>query len=480
MIFQLFEYQELAIQSYLVGDPQTKECFIIDPPRDTHAIQRYLKKHGLLLKGILETHVHADFISGAKELKTALHNHPLIYASAAGGKQWLAQYADCPVQNGDCLTFGDLRLQALHTPGHTPEHMSWLLFSPKTASKPLCAFTGDFLLVNSVGRPDLLGASFQNALLKELHFSLFTRLASLPNALEVYPGHGPGSFCGKAIGSQKASTLGDERTHNPHYSPETLPVWSAHLLKDLPPSPKLFSRNKALNVHGTFLLKDLPKDCDSPSPAALKKLLLKGCIFDFRTPSLFVKKHLRGAVNVPLGTAMGNWLTLLLPLKTPILCVLPNRAVKRRVAQLIRTLGGNQPLFFMTWRELKSLPLPFESLKSLTPQTLYARKELPFILDVRTPSEWNQERLSHAHHKPLYALCRSLPRLAKERPIVVVCRRGTRSSVAASLLQAKGFTAVAHLAGGLSAWKTAHLPTLKGEDHAKHSRKKSPARRRSP
>ncbi len=205
----------LAIYSYMVGDEKSKQCAIIDPTRDVDEYLQIAKREGLRITHVLETHVHADFVSGSKELKSRLGDAVEIDVSGLGGPEWTPPYADRVLKDGDEINLGKIRLQAVHTPGHTLEHVSWALFDEtRSQDVPWMIFTGDFLFVGDVGRPDLLGPEAQKVLAHQLYDSVFRKLPALPDITEIFPAHGAGSLCGKALGSRASSTIGFERRFN--------------------------------------------------------------------------------------------------------------------------------------------------------------------------------------------------------------------------------------------------------------------------
>ena len=241
----------LAINSYVVGDERTKQAAVIDPTRDVDEFIRYARDNGLHIRHILETHVHADFVSGSLELKTRLDGEPMIHVSGLGGEQWTPPYADHVAADGDAINLGKVRLEAVYTPGHTPEHVSWSLYDEmRSSDTPWLAFTGDFLFVGDVGRPDLLGEEARRQLAHELHKSVFERLPRLPDITEIFPAHGAGSLCGKAIGSRSSSTVGYERRFNPALVEKPEESWVADLLNNMPLAPPYFRRMKEVNRSG--------------------------------------------------------------------------------------------------------------------------------------------------------------------------------------------------------------------------------------
>ncbi len=453
MIFKTFTFPDLSINSYLIGDENTKHCVVIDPPRFTKPIEDYIRAQSLTLMAILETHVHADFISGALELKHAFNNKPIIMCSEAGGKEWLPQYADKGVKDGELFYFGPVKFKAVHTPGHTPEHISWLFYDPTPGSiTPVLAFTGDFLFVNGVGRPDLLGPTQTASLFQELYKSIFGRIARWPESTVIYPAHGAGSLCGKSIGTNPSSTLAEERKHSPAFQSYDMDFWITKIGANIPAAPKSFARNKKINLTGAPLTETLPKAKENITAENLKSFLSdSGWILDFRDPADFGQSHLKGAVNVPLSPAVGNWLASILPEKVPLVCIIPDEKQKERIGHLIRILGYDQPLGFTTWEQVKNAP-DLTTLENLNPDRLKALQKEAFILDVRTPEEWKKGHIDDAHHIELSLLLSELANIPEDKTIVTVCGGGSGSSLAASLLQREGFPKVFHLAGGMQAW----------------------------
>lgn len=453
MLVKTIIYPELAIQSYIVADEKTKQCAVIDAPRLISPICEYIRSQGLTIEAILETHVHADFISGSLELKKAFSDVPKIYCSAAAGPEWLPRYVDKPINDGDAIEFGSIILKAVHTPGHTPEHISWLCYNTGS-DVPILAFTGDFLFVQGVGRPDLLGEDLKKQLLKELHNSIFNRFGSFPDSLTILPSHGAGSMCGKAIGAKPSSTLGEERRLNSAFVKKEEAAWMFDIEKDMPQPPKLFSRNKKINISGAPLLHSLESAKILLSREDVVKEAENRSVLDFRDPQTFALSHFRRAVNVPLTPSTANWLAGVLPQDEPLLCVLSNKKDKERIEGMIRMLGHDQPISFFVWDENILQTTDTEKLNNVNVPELKQLLAAPddiFIVDVRTPAEWNSSHMSAAHHIEINAVERSITQIPTDKHIIVVCGSGWRSSIAASLLKKNGFSKVSHIKGGMQA-----------------------------
>jgi hydroxyacylglutathione hydrolase len=468
MFFQRIVTPGLAINSYLLGDEKSKRCVVIDPTRHVVPFIIQAQNAGLDITDILETHVHADYVSGAKELKHQLNEKPLIYASGMGGEKWIPHYADIIVQNGTQIKFGDLRLEAVYTPGHTPEHLIWMCYDEsRCATTPWFVFTGDCLFVGSIGRPDLLGKEEMATLAPQLYKTVFEVLAPLPDFLEIFPAHGEGSLCGKALKSRATSTIGYERLYNPYFKKEPIEKWINHLQKDLSPVPHYFQRLKKLNVEGPPLLSSLKtKIWKQKEGSDLKNLFL----IDVRHPELFAASHIQGSLNIPFVHSFCQWAGWMLPADTPIGLVIENTHVYSEVVDNLRLMGFDQDVWVIQLGDNpQDVPCSFSSFPILEIDEL--AKQQPafdslYVLDVRTPEEWRAGHIPGSHHLELNQLEKGLKQLPRNQAIALLCRSGQRASLAASLLQKHGFSSVMNIRGGMQAWKQAGLP-LKQENDRK-------------
>jgi hydroxyacylglutathione hydrolase len=456
MKVQSFIFDDLKIFSYIIADEATGQCAVIDPPRVIEPIVQYIRSRDLKPVAVLETHVHADFVSGSLEMKQRFGSDVLIYCSAMGGPEWLPHYANRKVKDSDTIELGSVLLQAKHTPGHTPEHVSWIYYNTQNPDVAIGAFTGDFLFVGGIGRPDLLGSNMTPTLMRELYESVFDRMADLPDALILYPAHGSGSLCGKSMREAPSSTLGTERLTNPSLKKIDAQIWMDALQVDMPGAPHTFARNKRINMVGAPLLSTLPKDKMEPTVDDILRIQAKGHVFDLRDAASFCKEHLQGALFVPFGTSsFGNSLASVMEEGADTLFVLANMADAERVSQLVRILGYDQQLYFSTWQKISEAKAPTQSLPQVSAKEALQRGTM--ILDVRTPEEWRNGHIAHSERIELSILPSRLASIPKV-PVIVLCRSGNRSCVAASFLQRAGFTDVANLAGGIEAWKQASLP----------------------
>lgn len=460
MFFHRIFTPGLAINSYLLGDDDTKQCVVIDPTRHVVPFIMQAQNAGFDITDILETHVHADFISGAKELKHQLNQKPRIYASGMGGKEWIPSYADVVVEKGTQVKVGSLRLEPLHTPGHTPEHLIWICYDEsRSMSSPWFAFTGDCLFVGSVGRPDLLGKEEVVRLAPQLYRTIFEVLAPLPDFLEIFPTHGEGSLCGQSLKSRATSTLGFERLFNPYLKKQPEENWIQNVLKGSSPIPAYFLRAKIINIEGPPILNSLKMaKWEGENVPALETLFL----LDVRHPEPFATSHLKGSLNIPFSKHFCQWAGWMLPAKIPIGLIVENTHLYSEVVDQLRLMGFDQEVWIIQLDgKSEGLPTSFSSFPIIEVEELAKHQpqfESLYVLDVRAPEEWFSGHIPGAHHIVLHDLENALEALPQNRPIALLCRSGQRASLAASLLRKHGFLSVMNVRGGMQAWKQAGLP----------------------
>jgi hydroxyacylglutathione hydrolase len=458
----------LAIASYLVGDERTGEAAVVDPTRDVEDFVRYAAEHDLHIRHILETHVHADFVSGARELKARLGDEPQIHASGLGGAEWTPPYADHIVRDGDDVRIGSIRVRAVHTPGHTPEHVSWALYDEsRSKDTPWLAFTGDFLFVGDVGRPDLLGEEAKRELAHQLYASVFERLAGLPDITEIFPAHGAGSLCGKAISSRRSSTVGFERRFNPALQPKPEAQWVRDLMADMPLAPPYFRRMKQVNRQGPKLIgPELPGQQPFSARDVYHRVCENCLILDVRRKEAFAAAHIPGSINIPLGPNLPTWAGWVLPYERPMLIVADDpRHVPEVVTHLLR-VGFDDVQGFLeggidAW-QTTGLPLAALGTWSVheLAQRLQSGSAALTLLDVRTEQEWNAGHIDGALHIHGGKLQERFADVPRDKPVAVICGSGYRGSIAASFLKREGYPEVVNVLGGMMAWKAAGLPTV--------------------
>lgn len=450
----------LAIISYIIFDETTRQGAIIDPTRLLDNYIRCITQESIKITHILETHVHADFASGSQELKEILPNKPQIVCSGMGGKEWSPTYADKLIQDKEEIKLGSTRLQAWHTPGHTPEHIIWIAFDDqRNKDTPVVAFTGDLLFVGSVGRPDLLGNDIEKILAKQLYHTLFDTLSSLPDHLEILPAHGAGSLCGKEISSRNSSTLGYERRCNPWLIKQPYEKWSTALLKNMPPAPPYFKRMKQINVAG------FPSHPQTSIPPTLDltktlELMASSFIIDARPPDIFSIGHLKGSVNIPLAPPFPTWAGSVVPENKDILIVVGDVPEVMFIIHSLKLIGidnikgvcNTREWNQGSWKDILH-PSPRGSVNDIA-----AKQDQYFIIDVRTQGEWQSGHITDAHHIEVAEVPDSLDKIPKDKPIAVFCQSGVRASVIASWLNHKGYSNAVSAKGGMQAWLQANLP----------------------
>lgn len=452
MIIRSFFIPGIAHRSYLIGG--VGSCFIIDPARDTGQYLSAAAEEGMQISGILETHLHADFVSGHADL-----------ARSTGAPVYIPERADCtfphfPVRNGTIITLEDLRIEVRETPGHTPEHVSYILTHLSRGDRPVAVFCGDTLFVGDVGRPDLFpGRAYElgSALYESLHVQLLT----LPDYCEVYPAHGMGSLCGRMISSKPSSTIGYEREFNPALIITDKEEFIRYLTTDMPPAPDHFHRCSEINRTGPPLLSELPPPGPLP-PRQVRRLLDEGGydIVDIRRYDAFGGMHIPGCWNVDAEvnfSTFAGW--ILQPGQNQILVAhTPDQALSatlmmRRVG--IDSVAGYLSGGLQAWA-LAGLPLGRCRIVQVSELAeRIAEDPAVLILDVRTAGEYSGSHISGSVHIPWAELRSRHQDLDKNRSVVVVCGTGVRAGIASSILKRNGFSDLSILAGGYSGWMAA-------------------------
>jgi hydroxyacylglutathione hydrolase len=450
----------LAQVAYLVADEDASAVAVIDPRRDVDAYLHWAAARGLTITAILETHVHADFVSGAREL-AAITGAP-FYASRLGHQEFPHRALD----DGDCVAVGRLTLQAFWTPGHTPEHMSYLLVDPVLGNRPLALFSGDLLFAGEVGRPDLLGAAHTRALAAQLYDTLDHRLAALHDDVVVYPGHTAGSSCGRKIGDAPQTTIGRERRFNYALQPAALASREAFIetiLAGMPTPPTYYPTMKRVNRDGPALLRDLPAGIPLSPEQVESRVRAGALIVDARSAEAFARSHIPGSFFGGDDPDFVNWVGWLSPYDRDLILVLDDGRYPAALTELRRIgldavagyLEGSVTAWAASGRPVVSTP-------TISVETLRTRLAQPdglVLLDVRSADEWTGGHVAGAVHRFAGEIARGadIP-VAGADEIAVTCASGYRSTVAISLLEARGRRNLINVAGGMDAWRAAHLP----------------------
>jgi hydroxyacylglutathione hydrolase len=461
MLLKLLYDPKLAQASWLVGCQATGEALIVDPNRDVDAYVRAASAEGLAIRHVTETHIHADFASGGREL--AAVTGARLYLSAEGGPDW--QYAFAAeagatlVRDGDRITVGNVRLDVMHTPGHTPEHLSFLLTDGAATDRPMGAFTGDFVFVGDVGRPDLLerAAGFQGTMeagARQLFASL-RRFMGLPDYLQIWPGHGAGSACGKALGAVPSSTLGYERFANWGLADTTEDAFVRAVLAGQPEPPGYFAHMKRINREGPPFLGEIAPPTRVEAGRIAGALREGAQVLDLRATRDFAAAHVPGTLNLPASRSFLTYAGIVLDYAHPIYLIASDAAAAGAAARDLTFIGLDA---VVGW-------FGPEVLEGASGRTEYWPLEeaaarigsgAATLVDVRGRAERDALRVPGAFHLPMAELPRRVAEIPGG-PLVLMCETGSRSAVAASLLRALGRDEVANLAGGVAAWRGAGL-----------------------
>jgi hydroxyacylglutathione hydrolase len=462
MKLKRFEVPGLAHYSYLLASDG--KAVVIDPKRDVDTYIKYAEANALDITYVLETHIHADYASGA----TAL-------AQKTGAELWLSghdkgedfeyRFAHREFRDGDHLEAGDLKIVAVHTPGHTPEHLSFLVYEKSRCGQPLALFTGDFIFVGSLGRPDLLGDEAKKRLAHLLYESVQTRVEHLPDGVEIHPAHGAGSLCGAGMAERAQSTLGYERFCNIFMADRPEQEFVDNILKTLTPFPDYYRRMKRVNSEGPKLLEIIPGG-ESLAPPEFRDTLqaLNAVLIDLRRPEAFGGSHIPGSFNIGAGQNLSMWAGWVVPYDRPILLVADEGTdIEAARRSLIRVgfdgIRGYLKGGMRSWIEagFAQAHIPQESVRELSEKL----PQSPFVLDVRNQSEWNSGHIAGAAHIPGGELPKREHEAPRDTPIHVICGSGYRSSIATSVLARAGLRNIINVVGGMGAWHAQNLPTVR-------------------
>lgn len=464
MLLKYFYDEQLAQAAYLVGCVATGEALVVDPGRDVEAYLQTAAAEGLRITHITETHIHADFVSGSREL--ASRTGGTIYLSDMGDENWKYSYAHEPnvitVRDGDSFMVGNVRVQIMHTPGHTLEHIAFMITDTAGANKPMGIFTGDFLFVGDIGRPDLLEEAAGWAGTKEIgarqQFATVQQFKTLPDYLQIWPGHGAGSACGKALGAIPSTTLGYEKLFNPAFQFEIEQPFVDWLLADQPEPPRYFAQMKKVNKAGPALLAELAPVPQVGLAELNTAVAAQQLVVDLRGRELFAQNHLPGTISIPATSKnFSTYVGWFVDFNQPLYLIVPSAAMAPALITSLRAIGVDNIGGYATAEAITSTgePLPV-----LTARELAARLPLNglTLIDVRGQTEYTAQHIHGAKHIPLGFLPRHLAEIPHDTQVVLHCASGYRSQIGTSLLRAHGFTNVSNLNDGQAVWAEL-LPT---------------------
>jgi hydroxyacylglutathione hydrolase len=476
MILKRFYDEKLAQASYLVGCAATGEALVVDPNRDVEQFVAAAEAEELRITHITETHIHADFVSGAREL--AERTGAKLYLSDEGDENWkyafAREYDAVLLKDGDSFKVGNVRIDVLHTPGHTPEHLSFVVTDTAGADKPMGVFTGDFVFVGDVGRPDLLekAAKYQGTMeqgAKVLYASLQQFKDALPDYVQLWPGHGAGSACGKALGAVPQTTLGYEKLFNWGLAAQSEEDFVEAVLAGQPEPPMYFAEMKRINKEGPRILGGFHRPQRLPENR-LEHLLAQGAVVvDTRHASEFAAGHIPGTINLPLGRSFTTWAGSVLPYEQDFYLIVEGvspegvEEVVRDLAMigLDRVAGCFSAGVVQTWIQENRAS---EGVPEVSPEQVASllATEAVELIDVRNGSEWEAGHIPGSRNFPLGRLPEQLEQIPREKPLVVHCQSGGRAAVAIGVLQANGVHNVSHLSGDFAEWSAQERPVEMG------------------
>ncbi len=454
MFFERVYDRSLAQASYVVGCQAKGVAIVIDPKRDIDDYLAIAERNKLQITHIAETHVHADFLSGARELAAATGGQ--LYLSKEGGPDWLYEFPHIGVGHGDVIEVGNLKLEVLHTPGHTPESISFLLTDTPASPEPVMVFTGDFVFVGDIGRPDLLEkvagmANTQRAGAQQMHASI-QRFAQLPDHIQVWPGHGAGSACGKALGAVPSSTVGYEKIRNWAFRhPDNEEAFVENLLDGQPEPPKYFAVMKKLNKTERPLLTEVPAVPLLSNEQFAQFYQSGGLVIDTRNKLEYTAGHLPGSLNIQGNNAFPTWMGWLVDYETPFVLVVDPANLEDLTRKLMR-IGMDQAHGYVADVDSLGMVLKQARVVDLEAMKALVGDESVQLIDVRGLSEYQAGHIPGAIHVFVGTLADNLDKIDKDKPAVVYCQSGDRAAIARSVLDKSGHPDVRVYFGGMAEW----------------------------
>ena len=461
MILKQYYLGCLAHASYLIADERTRQAVVVDPQRDIEQYLRDAEAGGYAIKNVVLTHFHADFLAGHIELRNRAGARIVMGARAQ------AEFDVQAVKEGDFLELGDVRIQILETPGHTPEGISLLVFDlSKSDTVPHAVLTGDTLFIGDVGRPDLLASIGVTAdELAEMLFHSLNKLRDLPDSTLVYPAHGAGSMCGKNLSKETVSTIGEQKKFNYALQPMSFDDFKRLVTSDQPEAPDYFvydaikNRQERPDLEATLRTSLKPLSVDD-----VVRLKNQGAeVVDVRDAADFEGAHLAGSINIGLQGKYATWCGSILSHDRPIV-VITNLGSEEEAVMRLGRIGFDNVAGYLRdgMGALESRPELIRVISRITAPALaeqLAESTKPFVLDVRSEKEWQSGHLARSHNIPLTHLRERIVEVPQDRPVVVHCEGGYRSAIGTSLLAEAGRTNVSDLVGGIKAWIASKLPT---------------------
>ncbi|PZM86285.1 MAG: MBL fold metallo-hydrolase [Candidatus Melainabacteria bacterium] len=453
MFFKQFYLGCLAHGSYLIGS--VGEAAVIDPQRDVDQYIEEANREGFSIKYIIETHLHADFVSGHRELaeKTGA---AIVFGAKAG-----AAFPHIAAKDGDVLKVGTINLSILETPGHTPESIC-ILAKDTADEKPAKLFSGDTLFIGDVGRPDLVGSKgfSANEMAGLMYDSLHEKLLKLPDEVELFPAHGAGSLCGKHLSNERSSTIGSQKQFNYALKPMTKEAFIEMLTTDQPEVPAYFPKDVEINRQGASPLNNLPRPLPLIAAAVATELQRGAIVLDIRSATEYASGHIKGSLNIGLGGQFASWAGTLIELGTPIILLANDLDQVDEAVMRLARVGFESVLGYvengLSSSNESGLEIAQSSVISVDElkRALDANEEL-LVLDVRRPGEYEAGHVPNAINIPLSELPASISDIPGDCPLAIICASGYRSSIAKSVLERGNSRLSMNVLGGTAAWKNA-------------------------
>ena len=457
MFFQHVYDKSLAQASYFIGCQKEGVAAVIDAKRDVDTYIDIAKANNMKITHIFETHIHADFLAGSREL--AALTGATMYLSAEGGEGWEYEFPHHPVKGGDKIQVGNLTFEVVHTPGHTPESISFLLTDNPASKEPVMFFTGDFVFVGDIGRPDLLekAAGFTGTAEAgaDVMYHSIKKFAALPDHLQVWPAHGAGSACGKALGAVPSTTVGYEKIRNWAFQFQNdKKGFVKYLLEDQPEPPKYFAMMKKLNKVDRPLLKSVPK-LKKLSGAEVREAMDKGTkLIDARDKSKFAEGFIPGSYNIPGNNSFGTWAGWFLNYEEPFIILAEESQLDDLTRKLMRIGLDNIMGYLPSTAEWTAAGGSLEKANviSLEEAKEKIKNNGVQVVDLRGETEYNSGHIAKADNVFVGTLPDNLDKISKEKPVIVHCQSGLRASIGYSILAKNGFKNIANFSGSINEW----------------------------
>lgn len=466
MFFQHVYDKTLAQGSYFIGCQKAGVAMVIDPKRDVDTYLDIARQNNMTITHVAETHIHADFLSGSREL-VALTGAKLCL-SDEGGPDWQYQFPHKGLKDGDMLQLGNLSFEVMHTPGHTPESITFLLTDQPASNQPVMIFTGDFMFVGDVGRPDLLekAAGFsgtQEAGAQQMYQSV-QRFSELPAYIQVWPGHGAGSACGKALGAVPSSTVGYEKIRNWAFQyPTDESGFVQYLLADQPEPPKYFALMKTLNKTDRPLLLEVPKVKKLGTDELIANLGRAVPLIDARNKVEFAAGFIPGSLNIQGNNAFATWAGWFVEYSEPFMLVSSDAQIEDLTRKLMR-IGLDNVIGYVdnvnAWAETTGAALEKSKVISLAEFKAIKQHNNLQVVDLRGATEYQTAHISGTDHVFIGTLEKNLDKISRDRQVVIHCQGGDRTAIGYSILARHGYNNVLNYAGGMNEWIKADQPVV--------------------